>query len=82
MKRNSYRRINITLPESTVAMLETVADKGSRSTFIDEAIKDRAKRLKQTSVRELLKEGSIVHRERDLEIAREWFHLEEELWQD
>jgi CopG family transcriptional regulator / antitoxin EndoAI len=82
MKRSSYRRINITLPESTVAMLETIVDKGSRSTFIDEAIKDRAKRLKQQSVRELLKEGAIVHRERDLEIAREWFHLEEELWQD
>ncbi len=82
MKKTSFRRINVTLPESTIAVLENIADKGSRSTFIDEAIKERAKRLKKENLRELLKEGAIVHRERDLEIAREWFHLEEELWQN
>ncbi|MGB7067918.1 MAG: hypothetical protein WBD22_00300 [Pyrinomonadaceae bacterium] len=81
MSKTAHKRINITLPESTVAMLESLAGKGSRSTFINEAIKERAKKLKQQNLRELLKEGAIVHRERDLAIAREWFHLEEELWE-
>lgn len=82
MKKANFRRINVTLPESTIAVLEDVADKGSRSTFIDEAIRERATRLKKQNLRALLKEGAIVHRERDLDVAREWFHLEEELWQD
>lgn len=82
MKQNAYKRINITLPESTVELLETIAGKGSRSTFIDVAIRERARKLKQKSLREQLKEGAIVNRERDLAIAQEWFHLEEELWEN
>lgn len=82
MKKTAYRRINITLPEETVEILATVVDKGSRSTFIDEAIKSHAKKLKGQSLREQLEEGAIVRAERDLTLAQEWFHLEEELWQD
>ena len=81
MKKNSYRRINITLPESTVALLETVADKGSRSTFIDQAIQTHVKSIKQNNLRERLKEGAIVRADRDRELANEWFPVEEELWQ-
>lgn len=82
VKTNAYKRINVTLPESTVEILESVADKGGRSTFINEAIKERARRMKRQDLRERLKEGAIVHRERDLQLAEEWFHLEEELWRD
>jgi CopG family transcriptional regulator/antitoxin EndoAI len=82
MKKTNFRRINVSLPESTIAVLEHISDKGERSMFIDEAIKERAARLKKKNLRELLKEGALVHQERDLDIAREWFHLEEELWKD
>ncbi len=82
MRKSPRRRINVTLPESTVAILETVADKGSRSAFIDDAIKTHARNLKKANLREQIKAGSIANAERDLEIAREWFDLEEELWQD
>lgn len=77
--RNSYRRINITLPESTVTMLDSLADKGTRSIFIDEAIREHAKKLRRSHLRDQLKEGAIIHRTRDVEIAQEWFHLEDEL---
>ena len=79
--RDTYRRLNISLPESTVAMLETVADKGSRSTFIDEAIRTHVTALKKESLREAIKEGSIANADRDLEMANDWYHLEEELSQ-
>ena len=81
MKRNLHKRINITLPESTVALLETVADKGARSTFIDVAIKSYIKQIKQENLREKLKAGAIARSQRDLSLSEEWFDVEEELWQ-
>lgn len=81
MKRNSHKRLNITLPESTVALLETVADKGARSTFIDVAIKSYIKQIQQKNLRENLKTGAIARSQRDLSVSEEWFNVEEELWQ-
>ncbi len=81
MKRIAHKRINITLPESTVALLETVADKGDRSNFIDTAIKSYIKQTKQENIRESLKAGAIARSQRDLSVSEEWFDVEEELWQ-
>ena len=81
MKRNLHKRLNITLPESTVALLETVADKGARSTFIDVAIKSYIKQIQQENLRENLKTGAIARSQRDLSVSEEWFNVEEELWQ-
>ncbi len=81
MKRIAHRRLNITLPESTVALLETVANKGERSIFIDIAIKSYIKQNKQESLRESLKTGAIARGQRDLAVSEEWFDVEEELWQ-
>jgi CopG family transcriptional regulator/antitoxin EndoAI len=82
MKKTAHRRINITLPEETVEILSTMADKGSRSTFIDTAIRTYAKSLQQKSLRERVKEGAIARAEQNLKMAQEWFDLEEELWRD
>ncbi len=79
--RNTAKRLNITLPESTVALLETVANKGERSTFIDNAIKAYIKQTRRESLRNSLKEGAIARSERDLNLADEWFEIDEELWQ-
>ncbi len=81
MKRIIHKRLNITLPESTVNLLETVANKGERSIFIDSAIKSYIKQTKQSELREGLKAGAIARRERDLNLADDWFEIEEELWQ-
>ena len=80
MKRIAHKRLNITLPESTVALLGTVADKGARSTFIDTAIRTYIKQTKQETLRESLKIGAIARSERDLSLTEEWFDVEEELW--
>ena len=78
---STTKRLNITLPESTVSLLETIANKGERSNFIDRAIKFYIKENKQKSLRESLKAGAIARSERDLNLADEWFEIEEELWQ-
>ncbi len=82
MKNAVHKRLNITLPESTVTLLETVANKGERSTFIDAAIRKHIHEIRKENLREEIKAGSIANAERDLEIAREWFDLEEEVWRD
>lgn len=81
MKKAAHKRINITLPESTVEMIESVADKGSRSSLIDSAVKLYVKNLKQITLKQQLKEGAIARAERNLAMAREWSHLEDEVWQ-
>lgn len=81
MKKNVYKRLNITLPESTVLLLEAAADKGERSVFIDVAIKSYIKQIKQENLRERLKAGAIARSQRDLALSKEWFETEEDLWQ-
>ena len=80
--KNIRKRINIVLPESTVALLEAVANKGERSSFIDSAIKAHIKQTEQQNLQEQLKEGAIARSERDANLSGEWFEIEEELWQN
>jgi CopG family transcriptional regulator / antitoxin EndoAI len=82
MKKAVHVRINITLPEETIAMLDTVAGKGRRSAFIDTAIRKQVRDIRKNSLRERLKAGAIARGDRDLAMADDWFSIEEELWQE
>ncbi len=81
VKKATYKRINITLPESTIEMLESIADKGSRSSLIDNALKVYIKDLTKERLKQQLKEGAIARSERNIELAREWALLEDEVWE-
>ena len=74
------KRINIILPDKTVAVLDRVASKGTRSRFIDRAVRHYVETQGRASLREQLKAGYQANAERDLAIAAEWFPLEEEAW--
>jgi CopG family transcriptional regulator / antitoxin EndoAI len=74
------KRINIILPDKTVAVLDRVASKGTRSRFIDHAIRHYIETQGRSSLREQLKTGYRANAERDLAMAAEWFPLEEEAW--
>ena len=74
------KRINVILPDTTVAVLDRVANKGNRSALIDRAIKHYVKVQGQQNLRERLKQEAITNAERDLQMAAEWFPLEEEAW--
>ncbi|SPE31889.1 conserved exported hypothetical protein [Candidatus Sulfopaludibacter sp. SbA3] len=75
------KRINVILPTSTVAVLDKVAAKGNRSALIDRAIRHYVETQGRASLRERLKEEALANTGRDLEMAAEWFPLEEEAWQ-
>lgn len=75
------KRINIILPDKTVAVLDRVATKGTRSRFIDRAVRHYVQSHGRASLREQLKAGYQANADRDLAMAAEWFPLEEEAWQ-
>jgi len=73
-------RVNITLPAETLNLLKRVSG-GNRSRFIDKAVKHYAATQSRANLRKLLKEGALRNAARDLEIAEEWFPLDEEAWE-
>jgi CopG family transcriptional regulator/antitoxin EndoAI len=74
-----HQRINITLPEKTIRLIDRVAR--NRSRFIDQAVKRYFQEMGRNQLRKQLKEESIQWAEHDLHLAEEWFSLDEEAWQ-
>ena len=74
------KRINVILPTTTVAVLDRVATKGNRSALIDRAIRHYVKAQSQQNLRQRLKQEALANAERDLQMAAEWFPLDEEAW--
>ncbi|MGP8243381.1 MAG: hypothetical protein ACLQVN_02560 [Bryobacteraceae bacterium] len=63
------KRINIILPDKTVALLDRLASKGARSRFIDRAVRHYVETQGKASLREHLKAGDRANAERDLAMA-------------
>jgi CopG family transcriptional regulator/antitoxin EndoAI len=78
---NVRKRINISLPEETVRLIDRVANKGDRSALIDEAVRNYVSRASRRAVRRRLAEGAERRADRDLEIAEDWLALDNEAWQ-
>jgi CopG family transcriptional regulator/antitoxin EndoAI len=72
------KRINIVLPDKTLAILDRVAAKGNRSQLISRAVLYFIEAQGKELLRERLKVEAIANAERDVEMAAEWFALEEE----
>jgi len=76
------KRINIMLPERTLAVLDRVAPKGNRSRFVSQAVLHYVETQGRQSLREQLKAGYLANADESLKIAAERFPLEEEAWQN
>ena len=70
------RRINVTLPEETVGLLDRVAARGNRSRLISEAVLHYVRSKAKVNLRERLKQGALARAERDLAVAKEWFAVD------
>ena len=75
------KRINIMLPEKTLAVLDRVAPRGDRSRFVSAAVLHYVETKGKQSLRQQLKAGYLANADENLSIAAEWFPLEEEAWQ-
>jgi CopG family transcriptional regulator/antitoxin EndoAI len=75
-----HRRINVTLPEETVKLIDRVSAKGDRSRLIDHAIKRYITEVGRANLRKQLKEGALRRASRDRALAEEWALLEDASW--
>ncbi len=75
-----HRRINVSLPQETVDLLDRLAPKGDRSHLIAEAVKFYVEHTGRANLRKRLQEGATRRAERDRLVATEWFSLDEERW--
>ena len=74
------RRINISLPEETVRLMDRVSHRGNRSRLINEAVRRYVASKRRAALRKRLKEGALRRAERDLRLSAEWFLLDEDAW--
>ena len=77
-----HQRINVSLPEETLRLLDRVAGKGDRSRLIDQAVRYYIDQQGRSELKKRLQEGAIRRATRDLQLTEEWFPLEEEVWND
>jgi CopG family transcriptional regulator/antitoxin EndoAI len=75
------KRINVVLPEETIRVLDRIAPKGNRSRLISEAVIYYVTGRAKSNIAEQLRQGAMAHAGRDLELAGEWFSIDEEAWQ-
>jgi CopG family transcriptional regulator/antitoxin EndoAI len=75
------KRVNILLPDSTLRVLDRIAGKGERSRFISEAVLHYVRSQSAANIRERLKQGALANAGLGLEIAEEWFPVEQEVWE-
>jgi CopG family transcriptional regulator/antitoxin EndoAI len=75
------KRINVVLPVEIIKALDRVAPTGNRSRLISAAVLHFMECRAKNNLATRLKEGALAHAQRDLEIAQEWFPLDEEVWQ-
>ena len=75
-----HKRINITLPAETIQLIDRVTAKGGRSRLIDRAVKHYVEGLGRENLRRQLQQGAVEQAERDLQLAEDWFPLDEEAW--
>ena len=74
------RRINIMLPERTLAVLDRVAPRGHRSRLVSDAILRYVESQGKQRLRQQLRAGYQANADENLRIAAEWFPLEEQAW--
>jgi len=75
------KRINIMLPESTLAVLDRVATRGNRSRLVSDAVLHYVETRGKKRLQDQLKAGYLANADENLRIAADWFRLEEEAWQ-
>ena len=74
------QRINISLPEETIKLIDRVASKGNRSRLIEAAVRHYVKAMGKARLERKLTEGYRKLSQSGLDIAAEWFPSDEDAW--
>ena len=76
-----HERVNLTFPKATLRLLDRVSKKGSRSAFVDRAVRFYVSEVGRQNLRKHLQQGATKRAARDLKVAEEWFSIDEGVWQ-
>jgi hypothetical protein len=74
------RRINVILPEATVRTIDRLSRPRQRSRFIDRAVQHYVATASPEALQERLKQAALRDHDLDLEIASDWFAVDQEQW--
>ncbi len=75
----NFRRINITLPGETIALMDRTAPLGKRSRLIHDAIHFYIRGRRQAELKKQLKNGAQERALRDQALAADWALLDDAL---
>src|SRR5450631_2322347 len=75
------KRINVILPEATVRTIDRLSRPGQRSRFIDRAVQHYVTTASPEALQERLRQAALRDHDLDLEIASDWFAVDQEQWQ-
>jgi hypothetical protein len=75
------KRINVILPEATVRTIDRLSRPGQRSRFIERAVQHYLTTGSPQALQERLKQAALRDHDLDLEIASDWFAVDQEQWQ-
>jgi CopG family transcriptional regulator/antitoxin EndoAI len=75
-----HQRLNISIPETTLRLLDRVVAKGDRSKFIERAVRSELARATKTRLRRALAEGYRQRADDDRALTAEWDQLSAEVW--
>lgn len=78
MASNKFKRIAISIPDSTLMELKQLVPERKRSKYIAEAIEEKLSEEKRKRLSEEMIKGYMQNQEEDRGLAEEWFHIEEE----
>ena len=79
-RTTTQKRINVSLPEETVKMMDRVTRKGNRSRLIDVAIRHYVKSVGRAKLKAELEAGYRALSKSGLKMAEEWFPVDQEAW--
>jgi CopG family transcriptional regulator/antitoxin EndoAI len=72
----TYKRVNITLPQATLTLIDRVTQKSNRSAFLDRAVRFYVAEAGRENLKKRLKEGAQARQDRDRNVAEDWFPIE------
>ena len=76
------KRLNITIGQDTWQKIKTVVPRMERSRFIDNALRVYLSKSKISDLKKKLKQEVLDNKIQDLEVANEWFVLDNDNWDD
>jgi len=75
-----HRRINISLSEESVRLLDRIAPRGERSRYIEQLVVRSARN--RNELRRLLKERALRRANHDRQVATAWDPMADLVWLD